>query len=312
MGTERKTMSADEIRSHLNISNQALANYLALGVLSPVPATADSGAPLYYADDVAVVSEALKSCDNSIKRLNSIQTKVKKELEKCKNADRFLQMNGAIKDRVSKDFIDAVALFLDKALPQLNDTAAPFYRLLWDNSSEFTRTVNQMKENGYKHNSPQDFCEDLCHEMETLDAASLLNCIKERDALLEERNELRKQVQDLKLKLENVSPDSMGHLQHNGYGHELSAIQVHGLNLKLDECGFSKRVLTCLRNSSRSGDKYVTLMDVARCPMAKIQTIRNLGSASFNEVMQKLAEYNLGFAMDIIEINGIYYSKETL
>ena len=96
MENERKTMSADKIRKQLTISKQAMANYLALGVLAPVPDTINSDTPLYYTDEVASISEALKACDYNIKRLNAMRGQVQKELLKTKYASRLLELNASV------------------------------------------------------------------------------------------------------------------------------------------------------------------------------------------------------------------------
>ena len=310
MGTERKTMSADEIRKQLTISKQAMANYLALGVLTPVSDTANGDTPLYYTDEVAAISEALKTCDNNIKRLNAMRGQVKKELLKTKYASRLLELNATVQDKVTTDFIDAVALFMDKAFPKLDKCNSPFYDIQWENSSWFNETVRHMAEGLYNHKTPQEFCEDLRHEVEVIDATSLLNCVQERDALIEERDELSKQIDEFKQKLELLAPQSLGKLDRNGYKRELSEVQVQGLKKKLSDCNFSARLFFHLKDSSLfDKDKELTLFDIVQRTKDEIKSIRNLGKTTISELRQMLYKYHLDLGMDIIEINGKYYSK---
>lgn len=310
MENERKTMSADKIRKQLTISKQAMANYLALGVLAPVPDTINSDTPLYYTDEVASISEALKACDYNIKRLNAMRGQVQKELLKTKYASRLLELNASVQDKVTTDFIDAVALFMDKALPKLDKCKSPFYDIQWENSSWFNEAIRHMAEGRYNHKTPQEFCEDLRHEVEVIDATSLLNCVKERDALIEERDELSKQINELKQKLELLAPQSLGKLARNGYKRELNEVQVQGLKKKLSDCNFSTRLFLHLKDSSLfDKDKELTLFDIVQCTKDEIKSIRNLGKTTISELHQMLYKYHLDLGMDIIEINGKYYCK---
>lgn len=302
-------MSADEIRSQLKLSKKALTDYLSMGVLTPLPATADAETPLYYADEVAVIAEALKTCDKSIKRLNSLYDGVQKELLKTKYASRLLELNAEIKDKVTTDFIDAVALFMDKAFPKLNKCRAPFLSIKRDDFSWFERTVVQMKEGGMNHKSPQEYSADLHHEVEIIDTTSLLNCVTERDALIEERDELKKRISELEKQIEMLSPRTEEYLARNGYTRELSDVQLQGWKHTLNECA-----TVGLLNGLMAGDlfepgKWLTLLDVAQCSEDKIKSIRSIKPKNLRELKQLLGEYDLELGMDIVEINGKYYYK---
>jgi hypothetical protein len=313
MEKEKKAMSADEIRKQLNITKAAIANYLALGVLTPVPGTADNDTPLYYVDEVAAISEALKTCDYNIKRLNFMTGQVKRELLKTKYASCLLELNAAVQDKVTTDFIDAVALFMDKAFPKLNRCSSPFYAMHWNDSSWFNETVSRFKNGngGRNHSSPQEFCEDLRHEVEVIDTTSLLNCVKERDALIEERDKLKEQIEELKHKIDLASPETLEHLSRNGYRYELTEKQIKGLKLDIFECGFSTRVLNCLNGQLHwpHEDNERLLAHFVKFPLSSVKNFRNLGRRSIKELTDKLAEYDLTFGMDIVEINGKYYCK---
>lgn len=313
---ERKTISAEEIRKQLFLTKQALNNYLNLGVLTPVPGTEDSENPLYYTDEVASIREALTSCQSSISRLNGIRLKVQKEIDKANTALATLNLDAITKDKMANTVIDTISLFMQRALPQLVNLGYhgyPFGILenTYEAATERAERILRLMEMESERRSPQDFHNDLRHEVEILDVTSFTNCLEERDALQKENDDLKKEIDELnhKIALLTNDPEARTNLSDQGYKKELNEKQVNGLSKDIFDCGFTVRVLNCLKSLSTS-DYYInTLKDVAMIKMKDMKQIRNLGKNSIQEIVDKLAEYDLTLDMDIMEIEGKHYSK---
>lgn len=301
---ERKTITAEEIRKQLFISKQALENYLNLGVLTPVEGTENDKTPLYYTDEVAVIREALTTCHSSIKRLGAIRSKVIKEIFNTNVADTILQLDEATKEGVLNSIIDSVSLFMKKAVPNLDECKVPLFWLTWSEDRNLESFIESMKQGKTSRRTPQDFCNTLYHETEAIDATSLIHIIEERDALEKKNVELQSTIKDLQAQIELLSPKSKESLANNGYCNELTEKQVAGLNLRVLDVDFKVRILNCLR-----AEDVITIKDLVKVSPAELKQYRNFGKNSLQEILDKLAEFDLTLGMDIVEINGKYYSK---
>ena len=307
---ERKTISAEELRKQFVLSKQALSNYQNLGVLTPVPGTEGDANPLYYADEVAVIREALTSCESSIKRLNNIRNNVVKEIFKTRAAHAVLQLDEATKQGAATSIIDSVALFLNMAVPNLKECETPLYWLRWTEDRELDRFIECMS-NGRPFQTPQDYCNALYHETEVVDATSLIHVIEERNALEEANEELKKDVEKLRKQLELLSPNAQVALSRYGYGKELTEKQIQGLHKNIFECNFTVRVLNCLKSywNYETDESITTIRDVVKFKESDLKKFRNFGKNSAAEIVDFLAKYDLTLGMEIVEIDGKYYSK---
>lgn len=307
---ERKTISAEELRKQFVLSKQALSNYQNLGVLTPVPGTEDDANPLYYADEVAVIREALTSCESSIKRLNNIRNNVVKEIFKTRAAHAVLQLDEATKQGAATSIIDSVALFLNMAVPNLKECETPLYWLRWTEDRELDRFIECMS-NGRPFQTPQDYCNALYHETEVVDATSLIHVIEERNALEEANEELKKDVEKLRKQLELLSPNAQVALSRYGYGKELTEKQIQGLHKNIFDCNFTVRVLNCLKSywNYENDESITTIRDVVKFKESDLKKFRNFGKNSAAEIVDFLAKYDLTLGMEIVEIDGKYYSK---
>lgn len=307
---ERKTISAEELRKQFVLSKQALSNYQNLGVLTPVPGTEGDANPLYYADEVAVIREALTSCESSIKRLNNIRNNVVKEIFKTRAALAVLQLDEATKQGAVTSIIDSVALFLNMAVPNLKECETPLYWLRWTEDRELDRFIECMS-NGRPFQTPQDYCNALYHETEVVDATSLIHVIEERNALEEANEELKKDVEKLRKQLELLSPNAQVALSRYEYGKELTEKQIQGLHKNIFECNFTVRVLNCLKSywNYETDESIATIRDVVKFKESDLKKFRNFGKNSAAEIVDFLAKYDLTLGMEIVEIDGKYYSK---
>lgn len=301
-------MTADEIRKQFILSKQALQNYLNLGLLTPVPGTDENSVPLYYTDEVAVIREALTTCNSSIKRLISIREKVVKEIVKTNATFAMLKLDEAFKESAASGIIDAVALFIRKAVPNLDKTMCPLYWLECAEESDIERMFKGISYT-VPGRTPQDYCNDLYHEVEAMDVTSLLHIIDERDALEKENLDLKDRIKELEEKIKLLEPSAEANIVSHGYGTELSEKQVEGLSVSICECGFTVRVVNCLKSYSQGENNILTLKDVVPIPSSELCKFRNFGKNSLTEIISKLAEYDLALGMDIVEINGKYYQK---
>lgn len=307
---ERKTISAEDLRKQFVLSKQALSNYQNLGVLTPVPGTVGDANPLYYADEVAVIREALTSCESSIKRLNNIRNNVVKEIFKTRAALAVLQLDEATKQGAATSIIDSVALFLNMAVPNLKECETPLYWLRWTEDRKLDRFIEWMS-NGRPFQTPQDYCNALYHETEVVDATSLIHVIEERDELEKANEELKKDVEKLQEKLELLSPNAKVALSRYGYGKELSEKQIQGLHINVFDCNFTVRVLNCLKSywDYDTDERISTIRDVVKFKESDLKKFRNFGKNSAAEIVQFLEKYDLTLGMEIVEIDGKYYSK---
>ena len=305
---ERKTISAEELRKRCFLSKQALVNYQNLGVLTPVPGTEGDANPLYYADDIAVIREALTRCESSINRLNNIRNKVVKEIFKTKAALAVLQLDEATKQGAATSIIDSIALYLKEAVPNLDECKTPLYWLRWSEDRDLDHFIEYMSD-GKPFQTPQDYCDALYHETEVIDATSLLHVIEERNALEEANIGLKMDVEKLQKKLQLLAPDAKVSLSKYGYSKELTEKQVEGLQKNIFDCNFSVRVLNCLKAGSIDDTNIATLRDVVRFTASDLKKFRNFGKNSAEEIIQFLAKYDLVLGMDIAEIEGKYYCK---
>lgn len=301
-------MTADEIRDNFFLSKQAMNNYLKLGVLTPVPGTEDS-APLYYADEVAVIREALTTCQSAITRLNAIRNNVQKEIKKANSALAVLQLDAAIKGTVEKSIIDSIALFMERALPKTKGRGFPLSMLRNPEKDTLERAIKCIQSIAF-FDTPQEFSDNLRQEVSTMDVTFVSNCIEENEALKEENTKLKEQIEELKHKIELMAdaPESRTYLASNGFCKELSEKQIEGLKQSILECGFTVRSMNCLKSVVGSDGEFI-LANIVTFPMSDVKRFRNFGKNSLQEVIDKLAEYDLTFGMDIIEIEGKYYCK---
>ena len=300
----RKTMTADEIRKQLHLTRQAITNYLNLGILTPVPGTENDAKPSYYADEVAVVSETLTTCESSIKRLNSIRNKVANEIFKTKAALSVLQLDEATKQGAVTSIIDSIALYLNKAVPNLDLCQIPLYWLRWSENIDIDHFMETMCKNR-PFRIPQDFCNELYHETEVIDATTLNHVIEERDALEKENEELTKTIDKLYEQLDFLAPDARAALSRYGYGKELTEKQIRGLQKDIFDCDFTVRVLNCLK-ANCDGDKSITILkDIVKFTAGDLKKFRNFGKNSANEIINQLTKYDLTLGMDLVEIEGI-------
>lgn len=144
-----------------------------------------------------------------------------------------------------------------------------------------------------------------------MDVAFVSHCMDENKALKEENTNLKKQIEELRhtIELLTKAPESKTHLESNGFGNELSEKQVEGLKKSIFECGLSTRSLNCLccvldRKQERIWANIVSFT------LSEAKKFRNFGKNSLQEVIDKLAEYDLTLGMDIIEIDGKYHSRQ--
>lgn len=221
-------MTADEIRKQFFISNQAFKNFLNLGVLSPVPDTASNKEPLYYADEVAAIRESLTSCNSSIKRLETVRKNLNEEIAKTNIALTALQLNNAAKEVAMNSIIDSVALFVEKAVPNLKKTACPLFWLRYPAEHSIDDLVAEMTD-AKTGRTLQDYCNELYHEVEVMDATSLLHCLQERDSVVEENAALRERIKELEHKIEILGPISEKNISDHGFQNELTQKQITGL-----------------------------------------------------------------------------------
>lgn len=105
------------------------------------------------------------------------------------------------------------------------------------------------------------------------------------------------------------TPESKQRLANQGYTVELTQKQVAGLQLSIFDCGFSSRVCNSLRVINENGET-VTLADVVQYSSSDLLKFRNFGKNSLAEIQEKLAQYNLKFNMDVIEIEGKYFTHQ--
>lgn len=303
-------MTADEIRKQFNLSKQAITNYLSLGVLNAVPGTENDKTPLYYTDEVAVIREAMTSCESSIKRLNTIHKKVNDEIFKANTTLSMLKLDAATKDGATKSIIDSIALFMNKALPNLNKCSIPLFWLTWSEGMSVEQLIEAMTDRLSFH-TPQDFCNELYHEVEAIDATSLNNIIEERGMLEKENEELKARISQLESKISMLvdTPESKQRLTDLGHTQELTQKQVAGLQLSIFDCGFSVRVCNSLKVINENGG-IVTLADVVQYSPSDLLKFRNFGKNSLAEIQEKLAQYDLKFNMDVVEIEGKYFCHQ--
>lgn len=301
-------MTADEIRDNFFLSKQAMSNYLKLGVLTPVPGTEDN-TPLYYADEVAVIREALTTCQSAITRLNSIRNKVQKEIDKANSALAVLQLDAATKGSVANSVVDSIALFMERALPKTTGRGFPLAMLRTPEKETVERAIRYIQSEAF-FGTPHEFFDNLHKEVSTMDVAFLSNCIEENEALKEENKKLKEQIEELKHKIELMSdaPESRTYLASNGFCKELTEKQIEGLKQSILECGFTVRSMNCLKSVVGSDREFI-LANIVTFSMTDVKRFRNFGKNSLQEVVDKLAEYDLTFGMDIIEIEGKYYLK---
>ena len=301
-------MTADEIRKQLHLTKQAMTNYLNLGILTPVPGTENDAKPSYYADEVAAISETLTTCENSIKRLNSIRNKVNDEIFKTKAALAVLQLDEATKQGAVTSIIDSIALYLNKAVPNLDLCQIPLYWLRWSDNMDIDYFMEIMCKNR-PFRTPQDFCNKLYHETEVIDATTLNHVIEERDALEKENEELKKTIDKLHEQLDLLAPDARAALSRYGYGKELTDKQIRGLQKNIFDCDFTVRILNCLKAYCYGDESITTLKDIVRFTATDLKKFRNFGKNSANEIINQLAKYDLTLGMDIVEVDGKYYCK---
>lgn len=301
-------MTADEIRKQLHLTKQAMTNYLNLGILTPVPGTENDAKPSYYADEVAAISETLTTCENSIKRLNSIRNKVNDEVFKTKAALAVLQLDEATKQGAVTSIIDSIALYLNKAVPNLDLCQIPLYWLRWSENMDIDHFMEFMCKNR-PFQTPQDFCNKLYHETEVIDATTLNHVIEERDALEKENEELKKTIDKLHEQLDLLAPDAKAALSRYGYGKELTEKQIRGLQKNIYDCDFTVRVLNCLRAYNYGDESFTTLKDIVKFTATDLKKLRNFGKNSANEIINQLAKYDLTLGMEIVEVDGKYYCK---
>lgn len=301
-------MTADEIREQFKLSKQALTNYLNLGVLTPVPGTEDSKNPLYYTDEVAVIREALTTCDSSIKRLNSIRNNVLKEIFHANAALAVLQLDDATKESVANSIIDSISLFLTQAIPNVDKSRVPLYWLLWKECPKVEEFVEYFSCVENRHNI-YDYCKDLYEEVAAIDATSLLNIIDDKAALEKENQALKDRIKELEEKIEILGPTSEQYIANHGFVKELTEKQVEGLRKDVFDCGFTVRVLNCLK-AQTTEDYYIeTLKEVVMIKPTELKRFRNFGKNSLQEIIDKLAEYDLTLGMSFFEANGKIYTK---
>lgn len=313
---ERKTMTADEIREQFNLSKQALTNYLNLGVLTPIPGTEDSKNPLYYTDEVAVIREALTSCQSSLSRLNSIRLNVLKEIDKANITLATLHLDAITKDKMANTIIDTMSLFVKRVLPQLDNLGYlgyPFGILenTYEGATERAERILKLMEMESPRRSPQDFHDELRHEVEVLDVTSFVNCLQERDALQKENENLKNEIEELKHKIAVLTnaPESKTNLAGHGFVKELTEKQVTGLRKDVFDCGFTVRVLNCLKAQTTEDYSIDTLKEVAMIKTHDLKRFRNFGKNSLQEIIDKLEEYDLTLGMEFFEANGKIYTK---
>ena len=304
---ERKTMTADEIRANFFLSKQAMTNYLNLGVLTPVPGTEDN--PLYYADEVAVIREAMTTCQSAITRLTSIRNNVLKEIDKANHALAVLQLDAATKGNVANSVIDSIALFMERALPKTTGRGFPLSILRCMDKDIVERAIKCSQSSAF-FDTPQEFYDNLHQDVSNMDVSFVSNCIEENEALKEENTKLKEQIEELKHKIELMAdaPESRTYLASNGFCKELSDKQIEGLKQSILDCGFTVRSMNCLKSVVGSDREFI-LANIVTFPMSDVKRFRNFGKNSLQEVVDKLAEYDLTFGMDIIEIEGKYYCK---
>lgn len=314
---ERKTVNIEETRGILRLSKHDVAIYLRLGILTPVTGTENSNNPIYYADEVASLREIINECQKSLKTLTYIRENIKAEVRRANSALATLQIDAATKDGVVNSLIDSISIFVKNAIPQLKDYEPPLSLLEYADKDSVERIIEKMK-GVSERNTPQDFLNNLYQKVELMDATSIRNCMVERDNLIKERRdlitekeELEKKVYELSQKVVMLGNDSEAntYLARNGFKKKLSEKQVEGLMRKITECGFTRRTLNCLNSKLYNWEKDVTIADVVALSQKELGEIMNLGKSSKCEIEDKLAESDLAIGMDILEIDGNYYSR---
>lgn len=302
-------MSSDELREQLHLSRQALNNYLKLGILNPVPGTEDRGSPMYYTDEVAVIREALISCQNSITKLNKIRNKVYQEVIKANTALTVLQLDAATKDGATRSIIDSIDLFINRAVPDLNRCKVPLYWLRWSDRRDIEDYIENMTDMA-SGRTPQDFCNELYEEVGRLDKtiASRDDLVETIYSLSKENQELKEQVKYHKQQLawlEDVKVDQ----EQSPSSPRFKVVtdkQDAGLRLRIKDCGFSIRVINSFRLALDSSLDNLTLAHVVALKAADLKNLRNFGKNSLLEIEDKLAQYDLTLGMDVMEIEGRY------
>ena len=107
------------------------------------------------------------------------------------------------------------------------------------------------------------------------------------------------------------TPESKQSMANQGYTVELTQKQVAGLQLSIFDCGFSARVSNSLRVINEDGG-IVTLANVVQYSPSDLLKFRNFGKKSLAEIQEKLAQYDLKFNMDVVEIEGKYFTHQYL
>lgn len=232
------------------------------------------------------------------------------EIQKTNAALTVLQLDAAIKNGLANSIFDAITLFLKRAFPQLKHEGYPLCILNYMGNEDVEHLISRM-EGVDKRSAPQNFINDLYHEVKVLDVTSLNNCLNERDALIAERDALKEKVEELSLKISMVNDDAEAKacLATRGYGKELSEKQNEGLKKSIYDVDFSRRVINCLNAEFRWVKEKPIIADVTAFSNKDLGRVRNIGKSSVIEIKEKLAEYDLSLEMDVIETGGKYYSR---
>ena len=125
-----------------------------------------------------------------------------------------------------------------------------------------------------------------------------------KDFLTKKNQELQEKLNELEIRIQALEPDNK-----NDFNTELTEKQINGLNTDIFDCGFSRRVLVCLKCQMFHDRETVTLKDVATIKMHILKRVRNIGKYSVQEIVNKLAEFDLTTDMEILCSNGKYYKK---
>ena len=64
----------------------------------------------------------------------------------------------------------------------------------------------------------------------------------EKDFLTKKNHELQEKLNELEIRIQALEPDNK-----NDFNTELTEKQINGLNTDIFDCGFSRRVLVCLK-----------------------------------------------------------------
>ena len=126
----------------------------------------------------------------------------------------------------------------------------------------------------------------------------------DKDFLTKKYQELQEKLNELEIRIQALEP-----YNNNGFNTELTEKQINGLNTDIFDCGFSRRVLVCLKCQMFHDRETVTLKDVATMKMDILKRIRNIGKYSIQEIVDKLAEFDLTTDMEILCSDGKYYKK---